>query len=184
MTNTAVTLYGGETWDVFDIDIEAINIRTIAHSLSLMSRWGGHVNRHFSVAQHSVLVSKQVQPNNALWGLLHDADEALGLNDMISPVKRADGMEVYRELCETALKAVAVKYDLPWPVPEDVHDIDTRIRRNEREALGRHAYDSEGPGIAGLHITPWSMNMAENMFLSRFLELTGNKYQHEVFPNN
>jgi 5'-nucleotidase len=46
---------------------------------------GGHVSRFCSVAEHCVLVSQAVAPENAPLALLHDATEAY-LGDMAGPV--------------------------------------------------------------------------------------------------
>ena len=71
---------------------EDIDIRDIAHALSLVCRGNGHVKYFYSVAQHSISCymeakargySKKVQ----LACLLHDASEAY-LSDITRPVKR------------------------------------------------------------------------------------------------
>jgi len=66
-------------------------IDDVAHSLSLINRYNGHSPTPFSVAQHSLLVSKilaarQEGPLLQLFGLLHDAHEAY-LGDITKPMK-------------------------------------------------------------------------------------------------
>ncbi len=71
---------------------EDIDIKDIAHALSLVCRGNGHVKYFYSVAQHSISCyleakargySKKIQ----LACLLHDASEAY-LSDITRPVKR------------------------------------------------------------------------------------------------
>jgi hypothetical protein len=60
-------------------------IETIAQSLAFTNRYNGSIGT-YSVAQHSVLVSRQLPPELRLAGLLHDAPEAY-LGDMAAPLK-------------------------------------------------------------------------------------------------
>jgi hypothetical protein len=66
----------------------AIPIDVVARSLARICRFTGHVERFYSVAQHSVLVSKLVEPRLAAHGLLHDAGESV-VGDVATPLKRA-----------------------------------------------------------------------------------------------
>jgi len=70
---------------------EVIRIEDIAHSLSLICRFGGHCRVHYSVAEHSCLTEEIVHhlggtQQDRLAALLHDASEAF-LGDWTSPVK-------------------------------------------------------------------------------------------------
>ena len=67
-----------------DFDIEAIAAR-----LAKINRFGGATKWPYSVATHSVLVSALCPKQYRCPGLLHDITESFGINDMISPVKRA-----------------------------------------------------------------------------------------------
>lgn len=41
--------------NVFEPTKDVISIEDIAHALASIPRFGGHLNRHYSVAQHSVM---------------------------------------------------------------------------------------------------------------------------------
>lgn len=81
------TTFTGKKFYPFSPRIEDIDIVDIAHSLSLICRFQGHLPEHYSVAQHSVLVSYLVPRELALEGLLHDSAEAY-IGDLIRPIKR------------------------------------------------------------------------------------------------
>lgn len=66
-------------------------IKDIAHHLSLLCRFGGATFRHYSVAEHSLLVATILRlrgesPAVQLAGLLHDAHEAY-MGDLATPIK-------------------------------------------------------------------------------------------------
>jgi hypothetical protein len=69
-------------------------VEDVAHSLSLICRFGGHCSSFFSVAEHSIMVAQRVPPKFRLTALLHDATEAY-LGDMVRPVKRHPDMAAY-----------------------------------------------------------------------------------------
>lgn len=72
---------------------EDVRVDDIAHALSLICRYGGHIPEFYSVADHSLnvldrLVAMGIDDRRILlMGLLHDAEEAY-LGDMPSPIKR------------------------------------------------------------------------------------------------
>src|SRR3989344_7499081 len=82
----AQTFTGKQFWPL-DPRSEEVNLTDIAHSLAQQPRFNGHSIKFYSVAQHSVLVSKIVSPSQSLAALFHDASEAY-TGDIISPLKR------------------------------------------------------------------------------------------------
>lgn len=73
----------------------SITPEVIATSLAKQCRFNGHCQGFYSVAQHSVLVAKNVPRDAKRHALLHDAHEII-LGDIIRPMKSAlwnDGLE-------------------------------------------------------------------------------------------
>jgi hypothetical protein len=73
----------------FHIAEPAFDINDIAHALGMKVRYGGHCLRFYSVAEHSVLVSRICEQEclaDPFEGLMHDAHEAY-IGDMPSPIK-------------------------------------------------------------------------------------------------
>src|SRR5689334_2642685 len=89
----------------------------IAHALSLLCRYGGHVDRFYSVAEHCVLMSQAVAPEDALAALLHDATEAYVV-DVPRPLKRQ--LAGYREIEEQVWFAIAYRFRLDYELPAAV----------------------------------------------------------------
>jgi hypothetical protein len=83
--------YTGVSFYSFDPHPDEINLRDIAHSLSLICRFNGHAKHLYTVAQHSLNVQRLLKswgasPRVQLKGLLHDASEAY-LCDIPRPLK-------------------------------------------------------------------------------------------------
>lgn len=148
-----------------------IDIIDIAHALSMQCRYNGHTRRFYSVAEHSVLTSLHVAPENALWGLLHDATEAY-VGDMVSPLKVH--MQAYRDVEDRVMSAIAARFGLREPAPAQIKDVDTRLRLDERAALmAAPAGDWQIEGeLLGAEVRGWEPAEARRAFLSRYAELT------------
>jgi 5'-nucleotidase len=113
---------------------EDIDIVDIAHALSMLCRYTGHVKKFYSVAEHCLHVSREVPPEYALQGLLHDAAEAY-VNDLARPMKRQPGMERYKEIEEGIERVIAEKFHIDFPYHESVKVADTRMLYTERRDL-------------------------------------------------
>lgn len=70
-----MTYTGRQFWPL-DPRAEDIDIRDVAHHLSLICRFNGAGRAFYSLAQHSCLVADTLDAPLKLWGLLHDAAEA------------------------------------------------------------------------------------------------------------
>lgn len=160
--------------------IEDVSIFDIAHALSNLCRFAGHVHEFYSVAQHSYLVSVEIMRTGdvegAKWGLLHDAAEAY-LVDVPSPLKRMAGFgDGYRAAEKKLLRVIARRLGLQGMIePEIVRHFDhvllcteQRDLYGERETPYTPSYDV--PMLEG-RIVGWSPMLAEEMFLGQFMRL-------------
>lgn len=161
---------------------EEVNIEDIAAGLSKVCRYGGHTIRHYSVAQHCILVADMVEhihgPEFALEALLHDSAEAY-IGDMVRPLKHTPEMEPFR-IAEAKIEfAVAMRFQLRMQEAHTiVKEIDDRIIIDE--ALQLMPTPPEGwferhPNVQrlGVKIPRWSIKRVEETFLRRFYELGG-----------
>jgi hypothetical protein len=168
--NWIQTFTGRQFWPL-DPRPEEIDIRDIAHALSLLCRFGGHVERFYSVAEHSVHVATSLPEELQLWGLLHDASEAY-LVDVPRPIKPY--LPAYKQFEAELMSAIARRYQLPGEIPAEVHEADNRILITERNALlvappAPWAFEPE-PLDVTIHC--WEPRMAESIFLDAFHALT------------
>jgi 5'-deoxynucleotidase YfbR-like HD superfamily hydrolase len=122
----------GRTFDLERPDNGPFDIQAIAHALSHICRFSGHVREFYSVAQHSVLVSQLLPPHLAMQGLLHDAAEAY-LGDLVSPLKRM--LSNYRRLEERVEEAIFRHFGLVYPPPSDVKAADMVLLATEQRDL-------------------------------------------------
>lgn len=163
--------YTGRAFYPLDPQPADIDPVDIAHSLSLLCRYGGHVKLAYSVAEHCVLLSHAVAPENALWALLHDATEAY-LGDMIRPLKTA--MPEYRQVEDRLAAVIADRFGIDPVCPDEVKLADTRILLDERAALMAappQPWAVEHLEPLGVEIRCWAPDEAENRYLDRLHEL-------------
>lgn len=160
-----------------------ILIQDIAHHLALRNRFSGATEKPYSVAQHSVLVARDLMSlghNLGLMGLLHDAAEAY-LPDIPRPIKDDvfffDGhrMRSFVEVEDDIMQRVAVQYGLRWPFPIVVKEADNRVCATERRDLMASDLDwdiMDRIRPCCFTIKPWKWQKAERKFLELFEELS------------
>jgi len=140
---------GGKQFFPLDPDPSQLDIRDIAHALSNLCRYTGHVNRFLSVGEHSVRVANYmlgIQPENktkqgdsqarleACYGLMHDASEAY-LQDLPRPLTEQPEFAFYRK-AEAKLQSMIYKWcGLGEEEPAAVHLADMTMLSTERVAL-------------------------------------------------
>ena len=110
---------------------EDINIEELAISMSNQCRFGGHVNRFWSLASHSLLVSSLCPEKKKLGRLMHDSPEGV-MGDVITPLKMLlpDYMAIYNPIA----KMVEKKYNLNFEDP-DIKKADNIALMTEKRDL-------------------------------------------------
>ena len=176
-----IETYTGKKFYFTDPEPDMIDIRDIAHSLSLQCRFMGHAETFYSVAEHSVAVSCIVDKENALAALLHDAAEAY-LSDIPQPIKKL--LPQYIELEEQVSQAIYSKFFLnvspeSW---KDVKDADnTQLKTEAKYLLSSQGKDWIGDyptkGRKGKVPNCLAPIHAEALFLRSFEEITGTKIE-------
>ena len=168
---------------------DEIRIQDIAHQLAMTCRWAGAVRLYYSVAEHSVRVSYEVErhvavngdPEHvrlaALAGLLHDAEEYV-FGDMPRPIKYEPFMSGYRTASAQLRRAIFRRFGVPVEHWEDavVKRFDDVLLATEKRDLmypSPAPHDLLPPPLRS-RIEPWTWSEAEQRFMSRFAEL----YRH------
>ena len=165
--------YTGKMFYPLDPQPEDICIEDIAHALSNLCRFGGHSTRFYSVAQHSLHVSKLCADEHKLIGLMHDASEAY-VGDMVRPLKYE--LPQYRDIEQKVWLCIAGQLDLPWAIPDAVKQCDdVALVTERRDLIQLH------PGVWELvskkanpdpePIKPWAPAYAEMMFRAEYEKL-------------
>lgn len=169
-----------EPWEVY--------IEDIAHGLSLACRYTGQCNEFYSVAEHSVRVSYQVQrlcletdkaPGRferartvILAALLHDASEAY-VADVSRPVKHSPYFgPIYRAIEANLMRQINRRFRVPHEPPVVKMADDQLLATEKRDLLKKPPRPWTLRAQPLLEkITPWTSLQAEAIFLHRFLAL-------------
>lgn len=163
------TATGVAFWPI-DPRPEEVHIEDIAHALSLICRYGGHCQTFYSVAQHSILVSRALAPEFRLWGLLHDASEAYVI-DVPRPLKPF--LAGYREAEDKVMEVIAERFGLTMPMPPEVKRVDNAILADEAAQImctPPRAWNLPEPPL-GIRISPMEPELAKAAFLREFASL-------------
>lgn len=164
-------------------DPAAFLIEDIAHALSMIPRFNGNLRQHYSVAQHSVLVSRLVPSRYAFRGLMHDASE-FALGDMSSPLKaRMPAYRRYEARMQAAIhKAFGIAATCPSAESAAIKQADLQMLAAEKKQL--IAIDDgpwailDGVQIPNVRIKPLGQRASYNLFMARFRELERKAANH------
>ena len=181
--NFITTYTGAKFWPLNPRGDEIV-IDDIAHALSLICRFTGHTYCVYSVAEHSLRVSKlaqylilkyadargysrgrevvQLAREVALWGLLHDAS-----------IKHASILgQLYRGFESGLMDVIADRFELMPTEPSVVKVADRILLATEMRDLMTNCTPPAGITPLSETIFPMDGQRAEAEFLSRFQALT------------
>jgi len=131
-TKDCIRTFTGLYMNVFEPTPEMINIRDIAHALSMECRFSGHLPNFYSVAEHSVMVSRIAPKELKLQALLHDASEAY-LRDIPRPIKPK--LTNYKAIEDKLMRIIAGKFGFDYPLSSEVHMADAEMLQWEWDEL-------------------------------------------------
>lgn len=124
-----IRTYTGKYINPINPDVSRICIEDIAHALSQMPRFNGHLKSFYSVAQHCLGMVDQCKYDSLDKAkmirtiLLHDSTEAY-LLDLPKPIKQ--GIPQYKEIEDYLHKVIADKFSLFYPLPTYVKYLDEK----------------------------------------------------------
>lgn len=170
----------GTYWDGVNINnVPILSVEAIAHALSNICRYGGHVKTHYSVAQHSVAIAAVVDTQFFKEALLHDASEAY-IGDIPAPMKHQ--IPEIKKFEEGIQKRIFAEYELRWPIPNQIEYLDKAITQTEMQMF----FDKVNPyiqkmllektnGVQEFFLIPeleeaWPAEKAKQEFIRRYYE--------------
>lgn len=161
-----IQVASGRKFDILNPTLDMIEVDDIATALAKTCRYGGHTVGYYSVAEHSVVLSRQA-PNKivARHLLMHDAAEAY-IGDIVYPLK-AVLRPIIAPIEEKIEALIAERFGLSYPWPTYVKEYDHDILYDERIAfMGYTPGPYPGPPLEG-----WEWPEAYRQFMGRFEEL-------------
>ena len=178
-----IQTFNGNSIDFSNLSKDQIDIVDIAHALSHIPRYNGHIREFYSVAQHSVLTYYLVTEmggttEERMQALLHDAPEAY-IGDMPSPLK--DLMIAYQKMERMVAKVIGEAFDI------ELENLSQKVHKADRIALALEAhaffdkvewidkpdYNRTIPGVTGNNgeLIPAHPSIGKNAFMNEFWNL-------------
>lgn len=174
MADTAlILLRSGRYYDLLSPETSEITIEDIAHALAHIGRFTGHTSRFYSVAEHSLWVSRLVRPQHRLAALLHDAAEAV-LGDVSQPLKRL--LPDYRAIEQRVEAAILGQFGVTLPLHPVIKAADTLMLAAEAAQL-MPPHDDEWEVLRGVPLLPINFFVrppeeVAQAFVQRYREVT------------
>lgn len=177
-----MTLSTGRRVDPWNLTVGDIDIVAVAHSLSMLCRFGGHSNKFYSVGQHCVRAAALVPKEDRLEALLHDGTEAY-LQDLVRPVKHR--MYDYKQLEQKVWQQFAFKYGLNEHLSDSVKKVDNQLLKSEirqfinnpgRDVELAHPFWDDVEEVDPVDRT-WSPDECEAMYLMTYADAVAQRVE-------
>lgn len=170
-----VPTLSGSLVNILDPKADSIRMTDIAVGLGNTCRYAGQIEQFYSVAQHSVIVSRMVEGRLAPYGLLHDASEAF-LHDLAPAVKELVG-PLYRPVEDRLQEVIYAAFGLA-PLSEvdkaAINRADKQVAIAEMHRFGLAGEALDGPLMAIADpVIAMDPSSAKACFKQRFSELLG-----------
>lgn len=171
MNEFFIGTYSGKRLHFLNPTPDEICIEDIAHALSMICRYGGHVSRFYSVAEHCCIIADLVEQegkdsSEVLAALLHDASEAY-VCDIPRPVKPY--LENYKDIELVIEKSIQDKYKVTGKT-DAINFYDYHICGEEVRQLFLETPEwvKIYKRLEGVKIKAWTPEQAKKEFLDRF----------------
>ena len=155
---------------------DEIDIRDIAFHLAKIGRFNGGIRLgHYSVAEHSILMSLELDDiKDKKYALLHDAAEYI-FGDLQAPIKRM--CPDYNMLIDTFQRYIFAKFGVNHLMPSYIDTLDKRICSSEMVQLRGQDFVpgiKEPPLNNPVAFQLFTPEQAEESFLFHFAQYWGN----------
>jgi hypothetical protein len=168
---TAMLMASGFTLQLDAPCAEGMPITDIARALAYQPRWAGATRLFYSVAEHSVLVSRLVPPHCAFDGLMHDCEEAI-IGDVPSCVKTLLGRDYLNSKLGPVKLALSSWFGFRLDEPNVKHADLVSMATELRDLLPPAWMDwGHLPPPDDQKIVPVGPEKAYTLFLERYMEL-------------
>ena len=171
--------YSGLNFNPENPQPDQISIIDIANGLAFQVRFCGQLDKFYSVAEHSVMVSNMLELSGnkelALYGLLHDAHEAY-MSDIPSPIKALLQPSVGE--IETKIDAaIYAKFNLEGLSAVDYARTIKAADRSaffieDRDLRNRYHLDVNYEGLPDMKAIPIGIEQAKIKFMEKFFQLS------------
>ena len=164
--------FSGREVNLAEIKPEEISINDISAGLSKICRFSGQINRFYSVAQHSVILSKIVPERLKKVALLHDASEAY-IQDIIKPLKNLLG-ESYTSIERKFEEAIFERFAIDIALLPEIKPFERFLYEQECKCF-RQGNDTDWhtwmKSDVKIYPSFWDWRQGEALFFARYVQL-------------